>query len=189
MNKEPYSDKELFSLITEGNEKAFEILFHQYVPKITAFAIKITQERAIAEGIVQETFLKLWLGRDQLPGIENPSAWIYRIAANQCYKVLRRKVLAEQSQPAGHEENLQDTVDLRELNSLVKEAVSTLSGQRHKVYMLSREAGMTIPQIAVILELSPSTVKNTLVSALKSVRDYLEERGYMLPLVLLFWIK
>lgn len=185
-----YSDQQLFRMISDGNEKAFTLLFHRYVPRLLPFAQKLTKEQAVSENIIQETFLKIWLGRDQLEEIENPSAWLYRIAANECYKVLRRQALATHiTAPAEITNHPQETIHLRELSVLVKEAVATLPEQRRKVYQLSRENGMTIPQIAEVLQLSPSTVKNTLVTALKIIRTYLQERGYLLPAVLFLWMK
>jgi RNA polymerase sigma-70 factor (ECF subfamily) len=177
-------------MISESDENAFTLLFHRYVPRLLPFAQKLTKEQAVAENIIQETFLKIWLGRDKLEGIESPSAWLYRIAANECYKVLRRKVLAGKiAAPTEEVEFTQETIQLRELSVLVKEAVATLPEQRRKIYLLSRESGMTIPQIAVALQLSPSTVKNTLVTSLKTVREFLERRGYALPAIVFIWLR
>lgn len=111
LETELHSDQQLFKMISEGGEQAFTLLFHRYVPRLLLFAQKLTKSEAISENIIQETFLKLWLGRDKLEVIENPSAWIFRIAANECYKVLRRQVLAEKITTTSEEaEHPQETI-------------------------------------------------------------------------------
>ena len=71
---------------------------------------------------------------------------------------------------------------LHDLQKLVARAVNHLSPQRRKIYQLSREQNMTIPEIADHLQISASTVKNTLVTALREIREYLNKAGYELLL-------
>lgn len=184
-----YNDKELFALIAEGDEVAFEQLFHRYLPKLTAYALRLTKEQEVAKEIVQETFVQLWLGRDKLEAVENPGGWIFTITSKQSYKYLRRRMIKE-NLSIELEEAPVDTIGLHELKELVQRSVLNLSDQRKKIFLLSREQGMTIPEIAEALQLSHSTVKNTLVSALKEIREQLQARGYLLPsLLILLFIK
>lgn len=188
-NNPTYNEKALFRRISEGDEEAFELLFNAYVPRLIPFARKLTNDQEVAREMVQETFLRLWLSRDKLADIENPAGYVFTAASHQCYKFLHRKAKQENLVAAeATEENVTDSLNVRELNTLIHSAVKSLSEQRRKVFMLSREKGLSIPEIAQELGLSPNTVKNTLVSALKSVREYLELHGYVLPAVLLLCI-
>jgi RNA polymerase sigma-70 factor (ECF subfamily) len=80
MHSYSQEDKELFQLISEGDETAFRQLFHLYAPRFRALALRITQTAAVTEDIIQETFLRLWISRDKLKEIEHPPAWLLRIA-------------------------------------------------------------------------------------------------------------
>jgi RNA polymerase sigma-70 factor (family 1) len=186
-NLPTYNDKELFALIADGDEAAFEQLFNRYLPKLTTYTLRLTKDQEVAKEIVQETFVQLWLGRDKLEVVENPGGWIFTITAKQSYKYLRRSMIKENMSLAIDllEEAPIDHIGLNELKGLVQNAVLSLSDQRKKIFLLSRDQGMTIPEIAETLQLSNSTVKNTLVSALKQIREHLQARGYLLPTILI----
>ncbi|MBA3675759.1 MAG: sigma-70 family RNA polymerase sigma factor [Chitinophagaceae bacterium] len=69
---------------------------------------------------------------------------------------------------------------------LVNEAIDQLSPQRKKVFILSREQGLSQAEIAEQLDLSPSTVNNHLTEALRSVKEYLQKTpGTSLAVLLL----
>jgi RNA polymerase sigma-70 factor (ECF subfamily) len=72
---------------------------------------------------------------------------------------------------------------------LIGEAVAQLPMQAKRIYLLSREKGMKIPEIAAELSLSPSTVKNSLVRSLQTIRNYLQQAGHLLPFLLLWLLE
>lgn len=186
-----YEEKELFYLIAEGDEKAFALLYQRYVPQLAAYISTITRSDRMVNEFVQETFLRLWIGRDKLKEVEEPKAWTFRIAANICHNYLKRllvekkvykRVLADSKE---HADDVAETAQVNELLAALKEAVHTLSPQRKKVYRLSREEGLTIPEIAQSLDLSPNTVRNTLSGALEYIRGFLQKKGFNIPVLLI----
>ena len=185
-DRSEHNEKELLLRIAEGDEAAFETLFHLYLPKLTPFAWKLTRDWEAAREIVQETFLRIWVSRDQLTHVETPAAYIFTITSNQCYKYLKKQMQLQQfAANTDEKDDPHATINLLELKRLINKAVDNLSEQRRKVFILSREKGLTIPEIANELKLSPNTVKNTLVSALQAIREYLQSQGYLLPAILI----
>jgi RNA polymerase sigma-70 factor (ECF subfamily) len=168
----------LFRLTAEGDEKAFTDLFNLFLPKLYPFILKLTRSESVVEEIIQETFIKVWLNRDKLAEIENPGGWVFTVAANKCYDHLRARALKDNlfvsaaDEPAGSN-STHEWLDLKELKRLIELAVNDLPEQRKKIYLMSRDQGKTIPEIADALQLSPHTVKNTLVISLKFIREYL----------------
>ena len=132
--------------------------------------------------------------RNKLPGIENPRAWILRIAYLQAFTFLSKKAIHEKalnklSQKARDQSlrnGTEETISFDSLQELVRRAVSELPGQAKKVYVLSREEGLKTAEIARELNLSEQTVKNTLGRALKFIRTYVEKAGYTLFFIALF---
>jgi RNA polymerase sigma-70 factor (ECF subfamily) len=183
-NLQNISEKTLFLRIAEGSEAAFEELYRLYVPQLSSFLQRLSHSGTATDELIQETFLQVWLHRDKLPDIEHPKAWVYRIASNITFNYLNRLLTGERilatigNKPETAHNDVEETLHLNELKNAVAEAVSLLSPQRKKVYLLSREAGMTIPEIAGQLGLSASTVKNTLVSSLQFIREFLLKQGY-----------
>lgn len=187
-----YNEKELFILIAQGDESAFEALFHLYVPKIQPVILKMVKSEAVAKDLIQDIFLSIWVSRSRLPDILSPSNWIFKITYNRTYSwlkqqtfrtkvntgigVQREEILANQT-----EEN----VSFAETSRLVKKAIHQLPPQTKRIYQLSREQGLKVHEIAEHLNISVSTVKNTIVTASKAIREYLARHGIVMPLVLL----
>jgi RNA polymerase sigma-70 factor (family 1) len=190
MQNNPANDHALLSLIAEGDEKAFAALYRLYVPQLLPFINSLVRSDAVADEIIQETFLRIWIGRDKLTNIEEPRAWVFRIAANISYTHLRRTIKERSiiksiaNSQIREEDEVQDLAQASEMAALIRQAIDQLPAQRKKIYRLSREKGMTIPEIAEALGLSKSTVKNTLVTSLQSIREYLRENGYEVPAVI-----
>lgn len=185
-------DKELFRLIAEGDEAAFRRLFHLYVPKLLPTVQHLSKNAAVTEDILQEAFLKLWLSRDKLPAIEQPHSWLLKIVYYQCFSYLRHQavhhkamgIIAERQTP---DNAMEDDMAYNTLMRAVGEAVQQLPPQAKRIYQLSRENGMKIPEIAEELHISPNTVKNSLVRSLQSIRQYIERAGHFLPLFILWY--
>ncbi|QEH41635.1 RNA polymerase sigma factor [Chitinophaga sp. XS-30] len=185
------SDNEsgLLQRISEGDEQAFAALYKIYVPRLVPVIRRTVQSEIMVNEVIQETFVRLWIGRDKLGGVRDAGAWIYRIAANVSYNYLKRRLVEQKAlKVAGtsrteEHEDISAGIYLRELLGSVREAVQHMSPQRQKIYRLSREQGLTVPEIAAELGLSTNTVRNTLSSALDFLRDYLQKKGHSLLLI------
>ncbi|MES2456817.1 MAG: RNA polymerase sigma-70 factor [Bacteroidota bacterium] len=177
------NEQALLKEIAEGNEKSFSILFFSYLPMLQSFALKFTKSEIAAEEIIQNAFLRVWLNREKLEQVDNLKGYLYKFVSNECLSYLR-KVIKETkvinavkiNQP-DLDNNTSETIDLNEITRIISDAVNKLPLQRKKIYNLSRVDGKTIPEIANILNISPNTVKNTLVSSLKSIRLHLNRNG------------
>lgn len=183
---------EFLSRIAAGDEAAFTEFFNFYHPLLRPFVSKFFIEPAATDEVLQETFIRVWLNRDKLPELDNVQAWLYTIASRQCLTALRKDLLhrkkREQWQKLEKESIENDKPDemaiLAEIKDLVAEAIRKMPPARQRIYRMSREEGLKPAQIAGELSLSVNTVKNVLVAALKEIRDYLSERGHLLPAVL-----
>lgn len=189
-------DKELFQQIAAGDENAFRDIFHSYNARLYHTILKIVKSKPEAEEIIQELFLKLWLKRESLASIESPGAWLFTIASNLSLDALRKK--ARQHVTTFEPSDLTEDTDpepahlleLREVKSLIEEAVSQLPPSRRQVFILSRREGKSRGEIAQDLNLSESTVKNQLTSALRFVQEYLQKKGDIyLPAFLVLFIR
>lgn len=186
--------------IAEGDEAAFREVFHQYAELVRKNLYSITKSVMATDDMVQETFLRVWLHRDKLPGIEHFPSWVLHIAYNLGFTYLRNikmhQKLAGQLQVAAPDPiqyEPEQATQFMMLSGLVKQTIEKLPKQQKKIYLLSREMGLKPREIAVQLGLSESTVKNTLTRALKNIRDALSKAGYgllldaIIPLSIFFY--
>jgi RNA polymerase sigma-70 factor (ECF subfamily) len=186
-----HTDQELFQLIASGDEAAFTTLFHRYVPKLYPVLLSLVRSEAVARDLIQDAFLKIWINRNELTDIVAPNNWIFRIVYNLAYSWLERQALGQKVhqrigalQPINTIQT-EEQVLFAETARLLQQAVHHLPPQTKRIYLLSREQGLKNQEIADALQLSVSTVKNTLVNACKAIKEYLEKKGVHLPMVLI----
>jgi len=176
-------EKALFRLIASGDEAAFRRLFDMYAPLFTAVIRKIIKDDATAEDLLQDVFLKIWLKKESLAEIENPRSWALQIVYHIAFNRLRHlKVVAKSDEYAAQQkEEISNTVEDNlyhsEAFNLVQNAIGQLPPQTRKIYLLNREEGIKITEIARQLQLSSQTVKNTLGKAVREIRAYLVRQG------------
>lgn len=188
------NESALLQQISEGCQQSFSVLFRHYLPVLQSFAVKFTKSADAAEEVIQEAFVRVWLNRDQLEAVDNIQAYLYKFVSNECLSHLRKTLRQEKAMDGVKNVRLQplknetlESVHFNELKRIIANAVETLSPQRKTVYYLSRLEGLSIPEISEKLNLSPSTVKNTLIAALKAIRTNLIAHGIELSLIFLLF--
>ena len=170
--------------IAAGNEAAFELLFEQQRGRLYNYMLKITKSKVVAEEIVLDIFLKLWIGRDLLPEIKNIDAFLNKVAYNKALDFLKiasrkkefHKVIAKQIEMTQQQEADHKLLD-SEYESILKKALDQLSPQRRLIFTLSRMEGLNNEEIARQLNLSRNTVRNTLHESLSSIKEYLRQNN------------
>ncbi|MBX3258043.1 MAG: RNA polymerase sigma-70 factor [Chitinophagaceae bacterium] len=169
------SEKALMLLSSTGDSAAFTQLFHLYKHKLYSFIVKLTGSSQMAEDIIQDIFTKIWTQREHLPQIEKLGSYLFRMAQNHSINAFRKmatETLAlSRLQPAPDHNTTEYYLNEKETSALLHEALSRLSAQQKLVYMLSREEGLKYEEIAHRLNLSPSTVKNHMIAALRTLRQ------------------
>lgn len=164
-------------------QQEFIHLFDTYRVPVHDYVRTITGDDYMAEEITQELFIKLWKKRSDFDRIENIDQYIYRMAHNACMTwfgklaldARRAKEVLQRAQAAGN--NVTESIDYREAQTLLNQAIATLSPQRKKVFELSRREGMKIQEIADELNLSFNTINHHLTAALAQVREYFITHG------------
>src|SRR5258708_34973539 len=85
-----YIEPNVLQLVAQGNPAAFRVLFDEYKHKVYSYAMHYTHQEELAEELVQETFMKVWLHREELPQIERFEAWLFTICRNLSFNHLRK---------------------------------------------------------------------------------------------------
>ena len=173
------NEKELLSGIAAGDAIAFRQLYDTYRPKIYSYALRLTENETMADDIIQDVFMKVWVNRQSLTTITNFNAWLYAIARNQIADVLKAIAKARtslhqlgQTLPAGANTVEAEMAD-KENQRLLQQALNQLSPQQRLIYHLTRNEGAKHADIAGQLKISRHTVKTHLVYALRTIRNYL----------------
>lgn len=173
-----YNEQELIELIAQSDEIAFAKLFDHYRNKIYTVALKLTHSTTVAEEIVEDVFLKIWQRRCVLMEIENFGAYLYTIARNETYKILKqiaknyKLVLLSENEVALPDNHTHEYLISREVTSLLQKAIDRLPNRQKQVYKLMKEADLKRGEVAELLQIQPETVKFHLAQAMKNIRTY-----------------
>lgn len=183
---------ELLARLALGDERAFEVLYYHYAPRLLPFVDRMLRNRRTSEEIVQEIFISLWTRRELMATVEHPSSYIFNMASNRTLDYQRkiasdRRLLEKVTATATESDNgTQEQLAYNESAAIVREAIESLPAQRRIIYELSRNEGLSHEQIASQLGISKSTVANQMVSALKQIRAFMEKRSGLFSYAVFF---
>ncbi len=192
----PYNETAVLRAVANGSEAAFREIVLHYQDVIYSAAFRLTRNTAMAEDILQDTFMKVWLKRDTLITIDNFGGWIYRIAQNEILNALKKigiraKVNERFAVADVPDRDLpSDTVDLKDLESIINKAIQNLPRKQEQAYILIKVKGMTREEASRVLGVSPETVKSNLDHAIRFIRAFCMrnlEHGFMFFIFYIFF--
>lgn len=158
-------ERELLARIANGDERAFKTLFEGYYHNLGKYVFQLTGSVSLAEEIVQDAFIKVWLKKEYLVEVKNFSNYLFILCRNHTYNEMQKKAternfidrLSHRITDQHNNEN-PDTLS-EKYRELVEEAIEKLPPQAQKVYLMSRDERMKYEEIAQALQISPVTVK------------------------------
>ncbi|SRR5690606_4145037 len=182
------ANNKLLNAVASGDKGAFTKLFYMFHQELGEFILKLTKSKPIAEEVVQEVFIKVWTHREALSGVKSFRAYLFTVARNHAFNVLRdetrKTFLIEDFERYPLVDTDDTAVEKEALYAIVEKAVALLPPQQQKVWKLNKEEGLPYQKIAEQLKLSPLTVKRHISLAMASIIRYVRAKGSHLT----FWI-
>ena len=77
--------------VAEGDGKAFRLLFERYWRSVYGVALAFTKSPGLAEEMVQDIFLRIWLKREKLSDVEKFDDYLFIVARNHIFNKLKKK--------------------------------------------------------------------------------------------------
>lgn len=181
------SDDALATLLREGDEEAFTVLYERYHAFLYHFSLKFLKSPEMSEGVVHDVFLKLWEGREKINPTLSLKGYLTKICKNHVLNLLSRalreqgwknEALGEIQTVANYaRSNTEDAVIFADYERLVEEAITQLPAQRQKIFRIYRQEDKPIDEIAQALSISKGTVKDHLLKANRYVRDFMRQHS------------
>lgn len=173
----------------EAREVAIPHLIQEYGDKLHSLALRFCDDPQDADDLVQETFLQAYRKWEQFEGRAKVSTWLYIIASRLCQRMQRKK-----SGEPGRLESLEDLLPFgnprmgvvpddidvldvairKEARERMERAIAELETKFRLPLVLKEIAGLSIEEIAQILDIKPATVKTRLHRARLRIRHALE---------------
>lgn len=153
--------------------KWFKNLFDTYYESLRSFAYFKVGDAALAEDIVQETYIKVWAMRDDIRN-ETVKALLYKITGNFSLNHLKhRKVVynfENNYDPEVQSESADSNIITAEFNKELQAIIASIPEKARVVFLLNRIDGLTYEEIADRLDLSVKAIEKRMSEALKIVR-------------------
>jgi RNA polymerase sigma-70 factor (family 1) len=183
-----HNEDELLILLQNGNEEAFARLFNMHRGSIYTVACKFLRSAVLAEEIVQDVFLKIWLKRSEMAGIQDFKSYLFIMARNFIFDRIKKMAYetAAKIQLKNEPFCIDDTEHLvrqHQCQQLLQQAIELLPPQQKKIYLLAKDNGLSHEKIAGEMKLSKLTVKTHMAKALQSIRKYLTANLNLLSLL------
>lgn len=167
--------------LRKGDLDALTVLIEQYQGRLFQYLVRLLRDRATAEDLFQQTWLRIAERINSYDPRRNFENWLFTVARNLAYDHLRRyrPESLDEPLPSGNsrldvlavdQESAMDSVFSGERAALLAKAVETLPLIYREVLGLRFEQDLKLEEIADILRIPLSTVKSRLRRALEDLR-------------------
>ena len=153
----------------QGDRQAFQLLFETYKDRVFSIALySAGGDRAVADDVTQQIFLKLFTAIQQFRGDSEFTTWLYRLVVNACVDERRRRkrwlpwgdTVATRISTEKRPQERQ--FDRLEVNEAVRAAIAELKPKFRLPILLKYIEGLSYEEIAVVMNCSKGTVASRL---------------------------
>lgn len=173
-----YTDEDLVSLLKQGDETAFELLYYRYADDLLTYAASRLASLHEAEDIVHDLFVYLWKEKENISVKISVRAFLFSAVKYRIIDHIRKNITRQKyrDQLASLNPLLPKAIeqlDAKDLQLNLDTAINNLSPRVQQVFQMSRYEKLTVKEIADKLGTSERTVKNQLTTALAYLRERL----------------
>ncbi|SKB46917.1 RNA polymerase sigma factor [Dyadobacter psychrophilus] len=184
-----HQETELLLSVSQGDERAFTAIYNHYHQRLGTHIYRITKSTELAEEVVHDVFLKIWLNRETLVNVENFPVYLYVISKNAALNCLKRaareKALTTELDADFDQISLPGTPEDDYRYILIDEAIDRLPPQQRQAYLLARHERLSYMEVAQRMNLSKETVKKYLQIATGFISEYIIKRLIISTLIVL----
>lgn len=174
-------ENDLIIRLKEGDQTAFELLFHFYYPGLVMYSTQFTSDRIEAEEIVQNFFIRFWQRHQQIIPTDSLKSYLFMSVKNGSLNFLKHKTIEEKyirqmtELSNSHLVYDPDLYFVSELQEKIKSAIELLPEKCREIFIMNRIRGMRNEEIGIKLNISKRTVETQISKALKILRVELKD--------------
>lgn len=189
-NMPKMTDRELVDRARDGDEEAFGQLVRRHQQRIVRLAAHLLRDRAAAEDVTQETFIRAYRALARFDGRSEPYTWLYRIAVNLSLNALRSRKSHKTSTQAddprldalvSEKRSTDDPPEdaaRRQLYEALAQGIDSLSETLRATLILVCIDGRSHEEASAILGAPEGTIAWRVHEARRKLREYMAERGF-----------
>lgn len=180
------SDAALMERILDRDSRALELLYDRYARPVYSLVLRIAQQPASAEEIVQDVFLQIWRNAKRYQSTRGPlGPWLFTVARNRALDFLRLKREKQRrredpddfsiSPAAVATPDPEGALDQARRGEQVRTQMASLPGPQRRAIELAFFEGMTHSEISAAMGQPLGTVKSWIRGGLLRLREVLGE--------------
>lgn len=170
----------LLAAYAAGDQSAARQLADQLLPRIVGQATRMLQNHAEADDVAQEAMLRLWKIAPEWDASRGQvTTWLYRVVANLCTDRLRARRSVGLDQIAEPEDGAPAVADAMQnvsRSQALSAALGELPERQAQAVALRHLEGLSNPQIAEIMDISPRAVESLTARGKRALADILRAR-------------
>lgn len=176
-----HDENDLIRAAASGDRSAFELLVRLKRQQVVRTAYQVTGDLEDALDVAQGVFLKLWQALERFDPSRRFDTWLYRITVNAAIDLLRvrgpKGVLQPlpDDLPGAAATDIESDVDLGRLQQAFLRLAGRLAPKQRTAFVLREIEGLPTAEVAEVMGVAESTVRNHLLQARRLIKAGLEQ--------------
>ena len=176
-------DRAILAAVAGGDHGALKRLYGRHSVRVFRFLMRITQNKASAEELMNEVFLDIWRHAGRYEGRSAPTTWMLAIAHNKAVSSLRKRRettgLDDDAITAAPDlgDTPEATAQKADTGRIIAECLGRLSPDHREIVELVYYQERSVEEAAAILAIPANTVKTRMFYARKKLAELLKARG------------
>lgn len=166
--------------LKNGNERAYEFLMESFYQKLCGYANTLTNDKSLAEDIVQNVFVKIWVNKKNINPDFTVKNYLFKSVYNEFIDQYRRnKPVIYLEKKYLESINLvveNEQKDISELIVLVNKEIENLPPKGRRIFLLSKKEGLSHVEISEYLNISIKTIESHMTIAFKRLSEKLGDK-------------
>ena len=178
------SDERLMRFLIRGDKKAFDEIYRRYAAPLKGyFKRMLWRDDEKAEDFVHDLFAKIIRKPDAFDTKRSFKTWVYTIACNMCKNEYKKQEVRKNTSIgfdqhyniSDEKTNLIKEIEFNQFGEAFSEKLNELDAKHKEVFTLRHVEGLSIKEIAQIVQINEGTVKSRIFYATKQLAKLLKE--------------
>lgn len=178
------SDEKLMLTLSKGDKRAFDELYARYAKALKGYFMRMLwKNESKSEDFVHDLFVKIIHNPDSFDSNRSFKTWLYSVACNMCKNEYKKQEVRKGTSPGIDQfysisdkgVDVLNEVQMNHFGSQFEKSMDELKTEHQEVFSLRHMDGLSIKEIAEVLNINEGTVKSRLFYATKQLADKLKE--------------
>lgn len=179
-----FSDEKLMLTLSKGDKRAFDELYKRYSKALKGYFMRMLwKNESKSEDFVHDLFVKIIHNPESFDANRSFKTWLYSVACNMCKNEYKKQEVRKGT-TTGIDQfysisdkgvDVLNEVQMSHFGSQFEKSMDELKSEHQEVFSLRHMDGLSIKEIAEVLEINEGTVKSRLFYATKQLADKLKE--------------